>query len=113
MTDKKDNKDSWDNFCGSNFLKASDITDVNVPSVVQDVAIFSDDDGHEKPRLTLGRGDEDFLFDLNVTNANFCKNNGVTSPRNLIGKKLYFKKVLVNSPKTKKEVESLRICKIE
>lgn len=105
--------ESWDHFTGSNFLKTSHVANEQDAFVVEEVEIFSDEENAPKPRLVLGKGDENFLFDLNVTNSNFCKNNGIASPRMLIGKKMYFKKVLVNSPKTKKEVESLRICKIE
>jgi hypothetical protein len=105
--------DSWDSFCGSNFLKASDVLSENDAFVVVNAEIFEDEDKTSKPRLKLQKNQTDFIFDLNVTNANFCKNAGISNPRNLIGKKIYFRKVFVPSPKTKKEVESLRICKIE
>ena len=111
MTDKS--TDNWDNFCGSNFLKADQVEDTKDAFVVLTVDVFEDAENNVKPRLTLGKGEAEYLFDLNVTNSNFCRNSGITAPKNLLGKKMYFKKVLVNSPKTKKEVESLRICKIE
>ena len=105
--------DSWDSFCGANFLKTIHVANEQDPLIVISVEIYEDEKNAPKPRLTLEKNAEKFLFDLNVTNSNFCKNNGVKSPKALIGKKMYFKKVLVNSPKTKKEVESLRICKVE
>jgi hypothetical protein len=111
MTNKT--TDSWDDFCGSNFLKVTHVINEQDAFLVLSADIFEDDDNPAKPRLSLGKNKEEFLFDLNVTNANFCKNAGIKSPKELIGKKMFFKKVLVNSPKTKKEVESLRICKIE
>lgn len=107
------NIDSWDHFCGSNFLKTIHVENERDAFVVIGVEVFKDDENSEKPRLTLEKKDGSYLFDLNVTNANFCKNSGIKSPKELIGKKIFFKKVLVNSPKTKKEVESLRILRIE
>lgn len=111
--EQTNNLDNWDNFCGSNFLKAMHIDDLSKGVVVEDIAVYEDDENSAKPRLSVSKGENKFLFDLNVTNSNFCKNNGITSPKQLIGKKLYFRKVNVTSPKTKKEVESLRINKIE
>jgi hypothetical protein len=111
MTNKT--TDSWDDFCGSNFLKTTHVVDEKDGFVVDNVEIFEDEENSAKPRIIFMKGENSYLFDLNVTNSNFCKNSGISSPRSLIGKKVYFKKVLVNSPKTKKEVESLRICKIE
>jgi hypothetical protein len=109
----KDELGSWGDFTGSNFLKVTSVKDENDPFVIINIEIYTDDKNISKPRFTLDKGEESFIFDCNVTNSNFCKNSGFESPRKLIGKKIYFKKVLVNSPKTNKEVESLRICKIE
>lgn len=109
---KQPSIEKWDGFCGMNFLKVTSVENENDGFVVDNVELFTNEDG-TVPRLNLLKNDELFLFDLNVTNSNFCKNNGMANPRMMIGKKLYFKKVLVNSPKTNKEVESLRICKIE
>jgi len=52
-------------------------------------------------------------FGLNVTNSNFVKNTGIKSPTELIGKKIQFRIVQAFSPKAKKEVDSLRISKVE
>jgi len=106
------NTNSWDHFCGTNFLKVTDVIDEKDTFVVTGIEVF-EEEGSSKPRLTLQKKERTYIFDLNVTNANFCKNSGVTTPNALVGKKIFFKKVLVNSPKTKKEVESLRILKIE
>lgn len=107
-----DQTESWDGFTGQNFLKTENVIDINDAFVVEKVDVFQDEDGKSRPRLYLGHDEDEYIFDLNVTNSNFCKNNGIASPKDLFGKKIYFKKVLVNSPKTKKEVESLRISKI-
>jgi len=111
MTNKT--TDSWESFTGANFLKTTHVAGANDPFIVTGVEIFEDDDISAKPRLTVEKGEEQYLFDLNVTNSNFCKNANVKSPKSLIGKKIYFNKVMVISPKTKKEVESLRIARIE
>jgi hypothetical protein len=105
--------DSWDDFTGSNFLKSIQVKNEQDAFVVIKVEIFEDDDKSAKPRLILENNQISYIFDLNVTNSNFCKDSGITSPKLLVGKKIFFKKVLVNSPVTKKEVESLRILKIE
>lgn len=109
----QDDLDNWDKFSGSNFLKVEHVKNEADAFVVLKVEKFEDDDKSPKVRLIVGKGNESYIFDLNVTNANFCKNNGLVNPKQLLEKKLYFKKVNVNSPKTHKEVESLRICKIE
>jgi hypothetical protein len=103
--------DSWDGFTGSNFLKSTDVANENDVFVVVNVEIFSEDD-EKKPRLHIEKNKKEYIMDLNVTNARFC-GNAVASPRQLIGKKIFFKKVMANNPKTKTEVESLRISKIE
>lgn len=106
--------DDWDGFTGTNFLKTSHVANEEDGFLVEDVQITeAEEDNPSKPRLILSHGDDNYVFDLNVTNSNFCKSAGIKAPRLLIRRKIFFKKVLVNSPKTKKEVESLRICKIE
>jgi len=105
--------DGWEKYTGSNFLKVANVEGDNDAFVVIGIEEFKDDKDNVKPRVQLEKNEIEYLFDLNVTNSNFCKNSGITSPKKLIGKKMFFKKVLVTSPKTKKEVESLRISRIE
>ena len=104
--------DSWDKYCGTNFLKADYVGTDTLPFVVVEVGV-SDDEDNPRPRLSLENSGVAYIFDLNVTNALFCKNSGIASPSQLVGKKIYFRKIMVRSPKINKEVESLRICKIE
>lgn len=113
QTNTNKDLDSWDDFCGSNFLSVKNVSSESDAFVVIAVEEFVKEGESPKVRITLEKGEENFTFDLNVTNANFCKNAEIKSPKQLIGKKFFFKKVLVMSPKTKKEVESLRISKIE
>jgi hypothetical protein len=105
--------DNWDDYT-SNFLKSSHVKDENDAFVCTGVEDY-DKGASPVPRLTLSHGeDAEFTFDLNRTNATYCKDVAkITSPKKLIGKKIYFKKVMARNPKTNIEVESLRICKIE
>lgn len=114
MAIQKDTElDSWDEFISGSFLKPVNVDSERDGFVVLGVDIFNADDGTSRPRITLGKNDKEFSFDLNKTNSLFLKTNGIVTPRNLIGKKFYFKKALVRNPKTNLEVESLRICRVE
>ena len=104
--------DSWDNFVSGNFLKAADVNSSEDAYVCIDIQVAQRED-KENLRLTLERNEKESEFDLNKTNAKKLKELGINSPKEVIGKKIYFKKVLVRNPKTNLEVESLRISKIE
>jgi len=80
MEQEQDKTKSWDGFCGSNFLKAEDVKSADDPYVVTTVGIFTDDNGNNKPRLTLENDGNKSNFDLNVTNSNFCKDHNVATP---------------------------------
>jgi len=109
----KNKIDSWDSYCGKNsFLKVENVKGENDAFAVTEVSEFIGDDGNAKPRIIVEKGSESYIFDLNVTNSNFCKNAGIQNPKSLVGKKMYFKIVLARNPKLKTEVESLRIAKI-
>lgn len=109
---ENDNLDSWDDFVSGNFLKAVDVNsqaDAYVCTEVEQV----DRDGSPQIRLHLEREEKESVFDLNKTNAKKLKELGVTSPKSIVGKKIYFKTALVRNPKNNAEVESLRIYKVE
>jgi len=106
--------DNWDDFTSGSFLKAINVNSDQDAFSIKEVDEFEDlRDNTTKPRLTLIRGDKEYIFDLNKTNAARLKELGVVSPIALKGKKLYFKKALVRNPKTNMEVDGLRIAKIE
>ena len=105
--------DSWDGFISGNFLRAIDVQSENDAYVVVDVTLKEDPDKKIKIQLNLQRNELNSDFQLNKTNAKKLKELGIISPKALIGKKVYFRKALVRSPKTNQEVESLRIAKIE
>lgn len=104
---------SWDSYIGGNFLKAENVRDFSKPFHVIDVVHESD---NERPRLVLQeeeRTDVSWFFDLNVTNATFLKNNGISAPLSMKEKKIWFRKTMAWSPTAKKEVDTLRIEKVE
>ena len=111
LTEKREPK-SWDKYL-TNFLKSSSVESEQQDFRVANVEEAEYDDGSVNIRLTLISGKEKFLFDLNKTNATFVKNSGVEHPKDILGKTINFKKVLVFNPTEKKEVEGLRILKVK
>lgn len=106
--------DNWDDYTSGAFLKAVNVNSEQDAFSIKDVEEFEDlRDNTTKPRLTLVKGDKEFIFDLNKTNAARLKELGVTGPAALKGRKLYFRKALVRNPKTNTEVDGIRIARIE
>lgn len=113
METQKPTNDSWDEYISGNFIKAANIASENDAYVGISTEEVENADGVKRVRLTLERNEIEWDFDLNKTNAKKCKELGIKTPKELIGKKFYFRKALVRNPKTNQEVESLRIWKIE
>lgn len=109
MTGNK-NLDSWDGFLGSNWLSVDDIKSETDPFVCIKVELDTEND---RPMVVLEKDGVSSKLSLNVTNANFVNEQGINSPKELIGKKMFFRKSLAFSPKAKKDVPTLRISKIE
>ena len=105
-----ENLNDWDGFLGSNFLSVDDVNDENHEFVIIGVEL---DTENNRPICILESNGCERKFSLNVTNANFVKNAEINSPKEMIGKVITFKKVLVRNPKTRKEVEGLRIKTIK
>ena len=110
--EKNDKLDSWDNFISDNFLKAIEVKSEEDEFVCTSINIFTDENNSQRPRLELERNKTKWIFDLNKTNAKKVSELGVQTPRQLIGKTIYFRKVLVRNPQTNQEVDGLRISKI-
>lgn len=110
MTQEKDN-DSWDDYISGNFLKAINVDSENDGFVVVQIENVTEKE-IKKIRLNLERNGKEFDFDLNKTNASKLKELGIATPREVIGKVIFFKKALVRNPTTNKEVDGLRIYKI-
>lgn len=110
--DKQNSLDSWDEFISGNFLKAENVNEGDV-FVVTDVSLYTEEGRETRPRIHVERNGVGFDFDLNKTNSVKVKELGVESPKALVGKKIYFIKVMVRNPQLNKEVPGLRISKIE
>jgi len=104
--------DSWDNYLSGNFLKAANVESEEDAYVCTDVESI-DRDNKPQVRLHLQRKEIDWALDLNKTNSRKLLELGLMSPKEAIGKKIYFKKALATNPDTKKEVDTLRIYKID
>ena len=109
-TEMNGDLDNWDGFLGSVWLSADDVKSENDEFICVKVEM---DEENQRPLIVVDRDEVSRKFSLNVTNANFVKNSGINSPKDLIGKKLYFRKSMAFSPKAKKDVETLRIAKVE
>lgn len=114
MEQEQVNLDSWDDYISGNFLKAVNVNSEEDAFVVLAVEQGTEPDGQGKRiRLHLQRNEIEYDFDLNKTNSAKLKELGSESPKTLIGKKIYFRKVLVRNPKTNMEVDGLRISKLD
>ena len=110
MQEEKANENDWNYFLGGNFLKAEHVKGEDQEFKIVKTETITED---EKKRMRLHlESDKEWLFDLNFTNTKFLKDN-LEKPQDVVGKKIYFRKVMVNNPKTKQEVEGLRINKLE
>ena len=110
--EEQKNVEGWDNYISGNFLKHTDVPSEDTAFVV--VSNEEVDNRENKVvRLHLESNENKYIFDLNKTNAIFLKENGIKHPKDVVGKKLYFKIVMARNPTLNKEVESLRITKIE
>jgi len=106
------NELNWKDFTGSKFLKAEDVNGQDEAFAIINVSVY-EENGNKRLRLSLQRNQKDWLFDLNKTNSTFIQNAGINSPSEMVGCKVYFRRVLVTNPQTKNEVESLRVCNID
>ncbi len=102
--------DSWDGLL-INYLKADDLQSE------EDIFVCTglDRDG-ENLNLLLEFNEVKYVFSMNKVNMRFLKDNdecSIESPRDVIGKKITFKKTVAQNPTTMKEVPTLRISKVE
>jgi len=109
---KQDSLDSWDDYISGNFLKSINVKDQEHAFVVINVG-EEEMEGSKRPRISIESDGQSYEFDINKTNSVKLKELGVESPKALIGKKIFFIKVMVRNPKLNKEVEGLRISKVE
>lgn len=115
MAQENENVGDWDDYLGGTFLKADQVGSVDDVFMVKEVEEYLDNrEGNDirVVRLTLDKGNSEYLFDLNKTNASFIRSKNVNHPKDLKGMKLQFQKVKVTNPRTKKEVDGLRVFNI-
>jgi len=102
--------DNWDGFLGSNWLGVDDVKTEKDIFVCIKVEL---DTENNRPMLILEKEEISYKLSLNVTNANFVKDAGFNSPKDLISKKFSFRQTMAFSPSAKKDVPTLRISKVE
>jgi len=106
------NLDSWDDFMGK-WLKAEMVK--TWPALFIPISVKgtfdANDDAHIVYTGEFQHKKKD--WEPNNTNKDILKNLNLQSPKALIGKKVYFKKVMNFNPTIKKKVPSLEIERIE
>ena len=93
MTEKTPNLDRWDDFAGE-YLKADIINEFPV-TLIPVTAQAEFDEGRARLVLEVEYNEKTWKLELNKTNQNFLRNNGVKAPKEIIGKKLVFDKIKV------------------
>lgn len=102
---------SWDGLL-TNYLKADDVQEREAIIIPLNVRVF-EEEGESLMELDVEYNKKRFVFNVNKTNRVFLKNNGVKAPKDVIGKKLFLEKTRAFNPSARKEVDALRIFKIE
>lgn len=109
----KNETSSWDEWLGTPFLTSKNVDNENQAFLVTNIESVKYKDDDDRLRLSLSSKGTLYLFDLNKTNSAFLKNAGIPNPSALVQKQIFFRKVMVQNPKEKKEVESLRIREVK
>lgn len=93
----------------TNYIKAD-----NLKEDIESFACIGVNKDNKQLNLELSnKNGEIFVFTLNVTNKTFLKEAGINSPKETLGKKITLKKEKAFNPEIKKQVDALRICKVE
>jgi len=106
------NLDSWDDFLGK-FIKAEMVK--TWPALFIPLSVRGNFDADDNSHVIYTGEFEHKKKDWepNKTNIEILRNLGLPSPKALIGKKVYFKKVMNYNPTLKKKVPSFEIDKVE
>lgn len=109
--------DSWDGLVYEprTYFKADDMKENEETLACVGYEIWSKDEDTRPQlqiRLQRKKGEDELTFSCNATNTKFIAENH-DKPSLVVGKKITFTKVKATNPKTHKEVDSLRISKIE
>jgi hypothetical protein len=110
MEEKQPSLEGWEDFAGE-YLKADLIKEFPVTLVPVEIdAAF--EDGRARLAIKTEYNGKTWKLELNKTNQNFLRANGITSPKAIIGKKLVFDKIKVRNPTTGGQVDSFLIIKV-
>jgi len=111
---KNEELGGWADFNDSDFLSPERVRDNKHAFAVVDVEKETHEN-HTKLILILetDKGTLKRKFSLNKTNGRFLEAAGIKSPKDAIGKVIYFEKIKVTNPTTKQIVDSLLIHKAE
>lgn len=112
MNETQPNIDNWEDFLGK-WLKADHVKTWPAVIVVMNIKAEFDDQDEANIILDIVYNKKKLKFQLNKTNIGIIKEEGLPSPRALIGKKITLKKVMNFNPQIRKKVPSLEIEKIE
>lgn len=112
MSDNKISNESWDGLV-ANFLKAKDLTDEKGFLVCTSAEVGIDDKDEAFMTIEVQVQGKSVLWSLNKTNRAKLKEVGLVKPKEIIGKKIEYKKVLARNPQTNQEVDALRIVSIQ
>jgi hypothetical protein len=104
------NLDSFTDFAGD-FIKAAYVDEPQAVLVCVGVE-YQQQSGKNKLILNVEYSQRKWKFSLNMTNLSFVSSK-VSSPKELIGKKISVDKIPANNPVTHEIVDALRIIKIE
>ena len=106
------NTENWEDFLGK-FLKAEMVKTWPALFIPVSVKASFDEDDNAHIVYTGEFQGKKKDWEPNKTNIEILRSFGLTSPKALVGKKVYFKQVMNFNPILKKRVPSLEIEKVE
>ena len=112
MNETQPDLENWDDFLGS-WFKAEFVK--TWPAVTVFMGVKGQFDAEDNAHLIydIEYSGKKLKWEPNKTNIQILKEAGLTSPKALIGKKVYFKKVMNFNPQIKKKVPSFEVERIE
>ena len=112
MTDKQPSLDGWDDFTGD-FIKTDLIKEFPVTLVPVDIeSQFDTETKKGRMFIKFQYNKRDWKMELNKTNQNFIRASGLV-PKEIVGKKLVFDKVMNRNPSTGQPTPSFLIIEIK
>ena len=112
MNETQPNMENWDDFLGK-WIKPDMVKTWPALFIPISVSGHIDEEDNAHIIYTGEFLDKKKQWEPNKTNIEILRSFNLSSPKALIGKKVYFKKVMNFNPQLKKKVPSLEIEKIE